>query len=135
MLKLFAIFWLAIAAALPASARDMRLTIYDDGLSCPGNCDAHVVMSAQDNGTRNAFRPGSSRNAPQRCVPGESCTICFGNADDSCVTVLYRGEGPRPGTFDFTPSFYDASCPRADIPTALRRQCASVDRAVANLGY
>ena len=54
--------WLALSAS--AFAGDMRLTIYDDGISCPGNCDSHVVMNTADNGTRHAYRPDSSRRTP-----------------------------------------------------------------------
>lgn len=126
---------LALALASPATARDMKLTIYDDGISCPGHCDAHVVMNNQDNGTRYAFQPGSSRAAPQACLTGEKCNICFGEADDTCMAVTYRGGGPPIGTFDFTPAFYDANCPRVDVPAALRNQCRSLDKAVTKFGY
>src|SRR4051794_25776466 len=130
---LFSVLLLALAA--PAHARDIKLTIYDDGLSCPANCDAHVVLNPSDKGTRFAFRPASSRSAPQACVAGEQCSICFGEADASCMTATYRGGGPAVGRFDFTPAFYDANCSRSDIPTALRAQCASLDRAVISGGY
>ena len=116
-------------------ARDMQLTIYDDGLSCPNNCDAHVVLNDADNGTRQAFNPNSSRNSPSRCVSGEPCTICFSDPDNSCMSALYRGAGPAKGRFDFTPAFYDANCPRTDIPSALSDQCKALDRAAAKLGY
>src|SRR5690242_15808167 len=57
-------FW-----ASSASARDMRLTIYDDGIACPAGCDAHFVMNSSDNGTRYAFRPYSARDAPKVLHP------------------------------------------------------------------
>jgi len=130
---LFAVTLVFLAA--PVSAQQMRLTIYDDGLSCPGDCDAHVVINQADNGTRFAFRPGSVRTAPQKCQVNEDCTICFGASDNSCMTARYRGGGPKAGTFDFTPAFYEENCPRNDIPTALRQQCTSLDRAVTQRGY
>src|SRR5690348_13816470 len=84
-----------------AIAQDMKLTVYDDGRACPADCDAHFVMNAKNNGTRQAFRLGGSRHDPKKCVSGEDCTICFGEADDSCMTARYRGGGPPAGTFDF----------------------------------
>lgn len=135
MWKLASVPFFMLALVDPVSARDMKLTIYDDGLSCPANCDAHVVMSGSDNGTRFAFRPGSTRAMPQACLSGQPCNICFGEADSTCMTATYRGGGPPVGTFDFTPAFYDANCPRTDIPVALRRQCNSLDQAVVSRGY
>jgi hypothetical protein len=35
-------------------AVQMRLTMYDDGRLCPGDCDAHVVLHENNNGTVNA---------------------------------------------------------------------------------
>jgi len=126
---------LLIASTAPAAAREIKLTIYDDGMSCPANCDAHVVLNPEDNGTRFAFRPDSVRQAPQPCVVGESCRICFSDGDDTCMTATYRGGGPPKGTFDFTPAFYAANCGQIDIPAALRKQCAALDAAVVRDGY
>ena len=83
-LRAFWFTWVAIPLAVPALAREMRLTIYDDGISCPANCDAHFVMNRADNGTSFAFRPDSGRTAPQRCPVNEDCTICFDESDGSC---------------------------------------------------
>jgi hypothetical protein len=118
-----------------AHAREMRLTIYDDGISCPSNCDAHFVMNSADNGTRHAYRPDTGPSAPKPCKNGEECTICFGETSNSCMRAIYRGGGPKTGTFDFTPAFYAANCSRDDVPDALKRQCQSLDRAAANHGY
>jgi hypothetical protein len=134
-IKAFSVALLLVLLASPAGAREMRLTIYDDGASCPANCDAHFVMNQADNGSRFAFRPGSSRIQPQRCALNDECTICFEESDDSCMNARYRGGGPAAGTFDFTPAFYEANCARQDIPDALRDQCDSLDDAVAGLGY
>lgn len=118
-----------------AAARDFQLTIYDDGISCPGNCDAHVVLHPTDNGTRYAFRPNSSRSAPQKCVASQECKICFGEADASCMVALYRGGGPPAGTFDFTPAFYREQCSRSDIPQALKSQCSALQQSAQELEY
>lgn len=135
MLRLFGIALAVAVLAWPASAQDMRLTIYADGKSCPGNCDAHVVVNPQDNGTRRAFHPDSSRTNPRSCVAGQMCRICFGEDDSTCMTARYRGGGPPRGTFDFTPAFYDQHCGRTDVPQALRDQCAALDDAVRSGGY
>jgi hypothetical protein len=124
-----------VVLARPASAREMKPTIYGDGRSCPGNCDAHVVLHPSDNGTRYAFAPSSSRSAPAKCQAGQPCRICFGEPDNTCMTVLYRGAGPERGRFDFTSAFYDANCGRPGIPTALARQYSSMDGAAQSLGY
>lgn len=118
-----------------ANAASMKLTIYDDGKSCPAGCDAHVVIHTQDNGTRFAFKPSSSRTNPQACIVGQECRICFGEGDSSCMNARYRGGGPPRGTFDFTPAFYSENCARPDIPARLLQQCQALDGAVASLGY
>jgi len=132
--KLFFISMLFLAATA-VDARQMQLTIYDDGRSCPGNCDAHVVMSPSNNGTVNAFQPGTTRDAPEKCVVGEDCEICFGDSADSCMIAKYRGDGPDAGRFDFTPAFYAENCARPDIPSALKNQCRSLDNAAKRLNY
>ena len=126
---------LVVGMPVTGAARDMKLTVYADGHSCPGGCDAHVVINAADNGTRQAFAPGSSRQSPQRCQTGATCTICFGEGNDTCMQALYRGAGPPAGTFDFTPAFYDANCGFSGIPGALARQCADLDASVRSRGY
>ena len=71
-------FGLVWSISALAQAESMRATLYDDGLACPGGCDAHVVFAPQHNGTRNAFLPPlSERGAPKPCVAGSSCMICF----------------------------------------------------------
>src|SRR5947209_10477168 len=88
------------------AAVNMTPTVYDDGKSCPNGCDAHVVFHPRHNGTANAFDPSSSRAAPRECVVGQQCRICFSASDASCMLATYRGAGPPPGRFDFTPAFY-----------------------------
>lgn len=131
---------LAVAIALFvttnfAHARDMMLTIYDDGMSCPGDCDAHVVFRDEENGTRYAHSPEINRDTPGKCAKNHNCVVCFGETDDSCMTAMYRGSGPKRGRFDFTPAFYRDNCKRDKIPTALGSECASIDRAIVKYGY
>jgi hypothetical protein len=135
MARLIASVLIVFISTWPVNARSIKLTIYDDGLSCPGNCDAHVVMFPTDNGTRYAFRPGSTRSNPAKCIVGEDCEICFSDADATCMHAKYRGNGPSAGRFDFTPAFYSENCSRSDVPRALRKQCNSLDRAASHLGY
>ena len=133
--RIAAVAALSVVSVSLAVARDMKPTIYDDGISCPGGCDAHVVLNPSDNGTRYAYASGSPRGAPQPCKAGEACTICFDDSDASCMSATYRGAGPPSGTFDFTPAFYAANCGRAEVPAALKAQCGALDRAAAKLGY
>lgn len=116
------------------STVQMKATIYDDGLSCPGGCDAHVVFHPRHNGTATASDPSATRGE-RTCTPGRSCRICFAAGDESCMTATYRGGGPPPGTFDFTPAFYAKNCGRSGLPDALSGQCASLGAAVRRLGY
>lgn len=127
---------LAFAAlVVPAAAHEIALTIYDDGQSCPGDCDAHVVLNKAENGTEHAHGLDSTAAAPERCRVGEPCRICFGHTENSCMTAIYRGAGPPRGKFDFTPAFYAAECGAEGIPAALAAQCAALDRRVHQLGY
>lgn len=136
-MRLFILSMLLLVASncYAADAKKIKLTIYDDGVSCPANCDAHVVINPADNGTKNAYLPSSKRTSPKKCISGESCTICFDKADDSCMNVIYRGGGPPAGTFDFTPRFYDEKCSSDKIPAALTSQCNSLDSAAKKAGY
>jgi len=135
MTRTLSLIFMFLAYATIAHGRDIKLTIYDDGVACPGNCDAHVVLNNRDNGTRYAYRVGATRSAPQACILGQECEICFGEADTSCMVARYRGGGPPVGTFDFTPAFYQVNCAKVSIPAALRRQCGALDRAVRAFGY
>lgn len=113
--------------------REMTPTVYDDGKSCPGGCDAHVVFSAVHNGTRNAYDRMSSRSAPRKCTPGQKCMVCFSAADSSCIEVTYRGAGPPAGKFDFTPAFFEENCGRADLPAPLVAICRAANPVVERL--
>jgi len=119
---------LAIAlCTLPLSvasvyANATQLTIYDDGLSCPGGCDAHVVFHPAMNGTDEAHAvPPNPKSA--KCALGEPCELCFDGDPTQCIVVTYRGSGPPTGRFDFTPAFYKQKCAEADLPKALSSAC------------
>lgn len=129
MLKHAAALIILAAALSDATAADMTPTIYSDGLACPGGCDAHVVFHRSHNGTANAFSPDSDRADPHKCVSGNSCRLCFGAPDSSCITALYRGNGPSRLRFDFTPAFYESVCGGPGLPAPLRSICGSFDRA------
>ncbi|HSJ98327.1 MAG TPA: hypothetical protein VLC53_14720 [Myxococcota bacterium] len=111
----------------------MRPTGYDDGAACPGGCDAHVVFSDAHNGTRNAFDPASSRAAPAPCRRGADCRICFDDGEESCTVARYRGAGPGPGRFDFTPAFFAERCQDPALPARLAEHCAFLRRKTAIL--
>jgi hypothetical protein len=118
----------ALAWTWPVAADSLAPTIYSDGYSCPSNCDAHVVFNAAHNGTKYASLPESPRSSPVACKAGEICRICFDDTDSSCLNVMYRGGGPDKGRFDFTPAFYEATCPAESLPDALAVQCKSFER-------
>lgn len=119
--------------SLPAQAATVRATIYDDGLSCPANCDAHVVFAPSLNGTANAHTPASADGPFKKCISGNECRICFDSTPASCMLAMYRGNGPHANTFDFTPAFYEANCSKPDIPAALAEQCRSLARSARGL--
>jgi len=112
-------------------AQSIKLTIYDDGRSCPANCDAHVVFHRSLNGTTFAHDPSRSSAPFKKCAVDTPCQICFDNYSTSCMTVMYRGNGPHANTFDFTPKFYEDNCPNLAIPDQLKQQCKSL-KAAAN---
>jgi len=118
-----------LAGALFSSiviAGDVRLTLYDDGLSCPGGCDSHVVFHSSINGTQYAHHPNTKKEPFKRCSPGESCEICFSSDRKQCMEVMYRGGGPSPMTFDFTPRFYSEHCPSTANYPALQAKCSEL---------
>lgn len=121
----------ALAGAEPAS--EMQITGYDDGVACPGGCDAHVVFHDVHNGTAAASDPASDRSAPRPCGRGRGCRVCFSADDASCLTAVYRGNGPGPGRLDFTPRFFAERCAEEGQPAALERHCAYLARQAAEL--
>lgn len=127
LVGLFTCFTFAVITSFtaPPQAINMIATIYDDGKSCPNNCDAHVVFNPRHNGTSNAFDPSSSPNAPAKCTAGMPCKICFSADPSSCMLATYRGAGPAVGRFDFTPDFFEENCPKTNLPVTFARQCRS----------
>jgi hypothetical protein len=109
-------------------------TAYDDGRSCPANCDAHVVVNPGHNGTARLRLPSSSADHPRPCVIGSRCLVCFSSDAKDCIETIYRGPGPPPGRADFTPAFYREVCGDSLVPRALRATCRAATRAVEELG-
>ncbi|GAB7549425.1 hypothetical protein [Cupriavidus sp. 8B] len=123
--------WAASEANTPKDA--VRITMYDDGKSCPGGCDAHVVFEPALNSTQYAHAP-SSQSAPfKACVNGANCEICLLPGLEQCLTVTYRGAGPGKRTFDFTPAFFESRCKDADAPDLLKAKCQELESAAASL--
>jgi len=108
-------------------------TAYDDGRSCPAECDAHVVVHRSHNGTVLVRLPSSPAGQPAACATGARCLICFTTGPGDCVETVYRGGGPAPGRADFTPAFFRAACGEVRIPPTLRPICRSARRGVATL--
>lgn len=120
---------LALAGTLYAGGPTApRITIYSDGDSCPGGCDAHVVFHPSMNGTAYAHAPGSEA-APSKCQNGSPCRVCLDADATACLEVTYRGAGPHRGTFDFTPAFFIERCPSTGLPRPLREACDALQAA------
>ena len=103
-----------------------KLTIYDDGRSCPANCDSHVVVHRSLNGTKYVHSPDSSPDNPVACKLNTECKICFDDNSNECLVTQYRGSGPGKNTFDLTPAFYQEWCGQDNIPAALKTKCAAL---------
>jgi hypothetical protein len=120
----------------PAQAATARLTIYDDGLSCPAGCDAHVVFHPSMNGTEWAHQPKTPQTSGgpyERCVAGTPCRLCLVSGEQQCLEVMYRGGGPTVNTFDFTPRFFQAACATTPAQPELARKCQELAQAAAGL--
>jgi hypothetical protein len=131
----FLCYFVSLVSAFAAEpAINMRVTMYADGRSCPGGCDAHVVLHATRNGTRNAFHGDiSARANPERCHSGEYCTVCLGEADNTCMSARYRGHGPHRDALDFTPAFFEENCNKANLPERFLAKCRSLSKTVTRL--
>ncbi|HAW91822.1 MULTISPECIES: hypothetical protein [unclassified Arsukibacterium] len=105
-----------------------KLTIYDDGRSCPANCDAHVVVHKSLNGTKFVHDPDSSVSNPVACKINSFCKICFDDNATECLVTQYRGSGPGKNTFDLTPAFYQQWCAKDDLPSALKSKCQALQK-------
>ena len=111
-----------------ANAETTQITIYDDGASCPGGCDSHVVFSPSFNGTKFAHEPSSAAPDFKKCSNGSACEVCFDGDSSQCLTVTYRGSGPPKGRFDFSAAFFKERCSQSGLPQALARECAGMAR-------
>jgi len=134
------IFWpicmvfLFILSTSPSLAKSIKITIYDDGKSCPASCNAHVVFEKSLNGTIFAHDPITPKAPFKKCSVGSSCEICFDDKSlASCMKAEYQGSGPHADTFDFTPNFYKENCKKSSIPSQLKTQCAALDKAAKPL--
>lgn len=127
---LVATFLLFTAVAQTGQAETIRLTLYSDGLSCPSNCDAHVVFSNELNGTQYAHQPGTQYN---KCVRDEQCRICIQSGERQCIQTIYRGVGPGKMTFDFTPAFYQDACAGNPAQPAMATKCIELKNAAKRL--
>jgi hypothetical protein len=116
-----------------ANATTVRMTMYADGKSCPGECDAHVVFDKSLNGTQFAHTPGSSHQPYKRCSHGSECEICLESGPSQCIKVTYRGAGPTKNTFDLTPAFYESHCGTPDAPALLQAKCLELESASSAL--
>ncbi|MAD75853.1 MAG: hypothetical protein CML20_13890 [Rheinheimera sp.] len=105
-----------------------KLTIYDDGRSCPANCDAHVVVHRSLNGTKFVHSPDSGDGNPVACKMNTACEICFDDNATECLITQYRGSGPGKNTFDLTPAFYQEWCAKDEIPGALKSKCLALQQ-------
>jgi len=138
---LFAVFVLVAGPAQAEEAATLTMTTYDDGVSCPGGCDAHVVFNNRYNGSRNAFSPAEAgdplanrASASQfRCVNGKECVVCFAEASDSCIVTTYRGTGPPLGRVDATPAFMKHWCNKPALPEAVSTECKRLKANAASL--
>jgi hypothetical protein len=123
-----------LATTVSLGADDpIKLTIYDDGRSCPADCDAHVVFNANLNGTEYAHDPTTASKPFKKCVVGQICQLCLESGGKQCLKVMYRGGGPPPGTFDFTPQFYIAACAETPAQPLLATKCSDLAKTTARV--
>jgi len=132
-MRIAALFMVLLFNPYQGMAETLRLTVYDDGLSCPGGCDAHVVFHPSLNGTEYAHDPASQETPYSKCQDGAACEICCASGHQQCLTVLYRGAGPTAKTFDLAPAFYEQACPATSKPPALNAKCDEIAKAAASL--
>lgn len=111
--------------ACVAQAETIRLTVYDDGRSCPGDCDAHVVFDDALNRSDFAHLPGTQKG---ECIKGQKCEICIESGRKQCLEVTYRGRGPTKKTFDLTPAFFRDACATPPTQPALGAKCKELKK-------
>ncbi len=131
LFSLIALLWLTFMNQ--AAAETVRLTIYDDGLSCPAGCDAHVVFHPMMNGTEFAHSPSNPALPYEKCSVGQKCTLCLESGAKQCLDAVYRGGGPTFKTFDFTPRFYQTACASIPEQPALAKKCDELKSAAVAL--
>ncbi|MGI3448934.1 hypothetical protein C3433_20145 [Citrobacter freundii] len=124
------IAFILLSASLVTHAEVKKITIYSDGVSCPGSCDAHVVFDKAMNGTEFAHKAGTKYAA---CKKNEECHICFESGGKQCLDVMYRGNGPHANTFDFTPKFYQQVCAGTPVQLLLADACNNMRESAKNL--
>lgn len=113
--------------SFPSVAEEIRLTLYDDGRACPGNCGYHVVFHTNMNGTQYAHLRGGHSPPFETCTSGNLCEICLESDLRQCMEVMYRGAGPSNMTFDFTPNFYAEKCPGIESYPKLQAKCKELN--------
>ncbi len=118
----------AVRAQDLRSQDELHATCYDDGDSCPGGCDEHVVAHNTTNGTARYHAPGSTPGNWRDCRNGQDCEVCFGNDPADCITVTHRGTGPDAGRADFTASFWEELCALDDLPDTLDDECDRIEQ-------
>ena len=124
---------LYLVATSVAGGGGIRLTVYDDGLSCPSDCDAHVVFNSVLNGTEFAHDPKTPSMPFAKCIAGQNCRLCLESGGKQCLGVVYRGGGPPANTFDFTPAFYQAVCMKPPSQPLLAAKCSILRKAAEKL--
>jgi hypothetical protein len=68
-----------------------------------------------------------------KCRSGQICRICLESGGKQCFQIMYRGAGPPPKTFDFTPNFYQTACAGTPPQPELARKCETLRTAAAAL--
>lgn len=124
---LFVIFALLLSVSFGLNAAP-KLTVYDDGRSCPARCDSHVVMHPSLNSTQYAHKSNSGAEILSPCLIGSDCEICFDDEAKECLITKYRGSGPGENTFDLTPAFYKEWCDTENLPKALEKKCKQLNQ-------
>lgn len=114
-----------LAAPLKKPPKYIQLTVYEDGTSCPGKCEAHVVFDKRLNGTDYAHLPGTQVD---ECRPEENCEICIEEGRKQCLVVKYMKAGPPEYRFDFTPAFYEKACASTPPQKELAKACVGMKR-------
>lgn len=125
VLALFFLSTCVSVASADNAPKYIKLTVYEDGTSCPGKCEAHVVFAKKLNGTDFAHLPGTQ---VEECVPEGNCEICIEKGRKQCLVVKYMKAGPAMYRFDFTPAFYEKACVGTPPQPQLAQACKGMVR-------